>query len=188
MSGTSRSFGSEGEEGDPFPPMDRDLLDFINRITARDSRSHRKGLKRRRIMVNSLLSLTDFDRFFLGFDRLHNDLANMGSRTSNYPRYNIIKGKDKYRLEMDLAGWDVEDIEVVEHQGTLTVEGTQKQDLDTDTESYIYKGISGKRFKRQWTLGKNVRVDEAGMNKGLLVLKLKVDIPESEKPKLINIK
>jgi len=130
--------------------------------------------------------MTDFDRLFLGFDRMKHELANHGT-TGNYPRYNIVKGKnDKYRIEMDLVGWHKENIDVCQDGSSLTVEGKEKEGLMTE-EQYIYKGISGKNFRRVFTLGEYVKVTDASMENGLLVVKLEVDVPDEEKPKFINI-
>jgi len=144
---------------------------------------------RRRIMVNSLLRMTDFDRLFVGWDRIHNELANInGLSRGNYPRYNLIKGENKYRIEMGLAGWDRDSIKITQDKGTLTIEGVDKQELNIEKgERYLYKGISGKTFRKVFTLGEYVNVSEADFSDGMLVVNLKVDPPESEKPKLINI-
>ena len=137
-------------------------------------------------MVNTLGSLADFDRLFLGFDRMKHELANHGT-TGNYPRYNIIKGKnDKYRIEMDLVGWHKDNVSVCQDGNTLTIEGVEKQGLMTE-EQYIYKGISGKNFRRVFTLGEYVTIKDAKMEQGLLVVKLSVETPEEEKPKFIDI-
>ena len=138
-------------------------------------------------MVNTLgKSLADFDRLFLGFDRMKHELANHGT-TGNYPRYNIIKsGEDQYRIEMDLAGWDKKQISVVQDDRTLTVDGKGKDNL-SDDERFIFKGISSKNFRRIFTLGEYVMIEDASMENGLLVIKLNVETPDEEKPKFINI-
>ena len=145
---------------------------------------------RRRIMVNSLLRMTDFDRLFVGWDRVHNELANInGLSRGNYPRYNLIKGQDEYRIEMGLAGWDRDSIKITQDKGTLTIEGVDKQEIKNKAkgESYLYKGISGKTFRKVFTLGEYVNVDDADFSDGMLTVNLRVDTPESEQPKLINI-
>ena len=137
-------------------------------------------------MVNTLGSLADFDRLFLGFDRMKHELANHGT-TGNYPRYNIIKsGLEQYRIEMDLAGWDKKQISVVQDDRTLTVDGKGKDNL-SDDERFIFKGISSKNFSRIFTLGEYVKIEDASMENGLLVVKLNVETPDEEKPKFINI-
>ena len=137
-------------------------------------------------MVNTLGSLADFDRLFLGFDRMKHELANHGT-TGNYPRYNIVKsGEEQYRIEMALAGWDKKQISVVQDDRTLTVDGKGRERLSED-ERFIFKGISSKNFRRIFTLGEYVKIGDASMDNGLLVIKLNVDTPDEEKPKFINI-
>ena len=137
-------------------------------------------------MVNTLGSLADFDRLFLGFDRMKHELANHGT-TGNYPRYNIVKsGEEQYRIEMDLAGWDKKQISVVQDDRTLTVDGKGRERLSED-ERFIFKGISSKNFRRIFTLGEYVKIGDASMDNGLLVIKLTVDTPDEEKPKFIDI-
>ena len=137
-------------------------------------------------MVNTLGSLADFDRLFLGFDRMKHELANHGT-TGNYPRYNIVKsGEEQYRIEMDLAGWDKKQISVVQDDRTLTVDGKGKDNL-SDDERFIFKGISSKNFRRIFTLGEYVKIEDASMENGLLVEKQKDETPDEEKPKFINI-
>ena len=137
-------------------------------------------------MVNTLGSLADFDRLFLGFDRMKHELANHGT-TGNYPRYNIIKsGEEQYRIEMDLAGWGKKQISVVQDDRTLTIEGVGKDHL-TEDEKFIFKGISSKNFRRIFTLGEYVKIEDASMENGLLVIKLSIEVPDEDKPKFINI-
>ena len=137
-------------------------------------------------MVNTLGSLADFDRLFLGFDRMKHELANQGT-TGNYPRYNIIKsGEEQYRIEMDLAGWGKKQISVVQDDRTLTIEGVGKDHLAED-EKFIFKSISSKNFRRIFTLGEYVKIEDASMENGLLVIKLSIEVPDEDKPKFINI-
>jgi molecular chaperone IbpA len=137
-------------------------------------------------MVNTLTSIADFDRLFLGFDRMKHELANHGT-PNNYPRYNIVSCKDaKYRIEMDLVGWHKDNISVCQDGNALTIEGVEKEGLMT-AERYIYKGISGKNFRRVFTLGEYVKIQDASMENGLLVVKLSVETPDEEKPKFIDI-
>ena len=68
-------------------------------------------------MVKTLsTSLTDFDRLFLGFDRLQSQLMNNPTTDTNYPRYNIVAGREHYRLEIDVAGLEREGISLVQDQ------------------------------------------------------------------------
>ena len=67
------------------------------------------------------------------------------------------------------------------------IEGKEKQELDSNEERYIYKGLSGKVFKRVFTLGDWVEVQDAGFKDGLLVINLEVNTREAEWAKVINI-
>ena len=86
-------------------------------------------------MVKTLsTSLTDFDRLFLGFDRLQSQLMNNPTADTNYPRYNIISGKEQYRLEIDVAGLEREGISVVQDQQELIIKGKKTSPLLEDGE------------------------------------------------------
>jgi molecular chaperone IbpA len=88
---------------------------------------------------------------------------------------------------MALPGWSKDDIDIKQHKNKLTIEGTQKQELESDEERYIHKGLSGKTFSRIFTLGDWVEVSDAGFKNGMLVINLQVHIPEENKPTTINI-
>ena len=140
--------------------------------------------------LQTALNFNDFDKLFVGFDRLHNQLANRVTDypITNYPRYNLVAiGDEAYRIELALPGQKKQDIEIKQHKNELTIEGKEKQELDSNEERYIYKGLSGKVFKRVFTLGDWVEVKDAGFKDGMLVVNLEVNTPESEKPKSIEI-
>jgi molecular chaperone IbpA len=139
-------------------------------------------------MVKTLsTSLTDFDRLFLGFDRLQSQLMNNPTADSNYPRYNIIAGDEEYRIEMDVAGLEREGISVVQDQQELIVKGRKTSPLLSDGDKYVYKGISGKAFTKIFTLGDYIKVQDATLVDGLLTIWLVVDKPEELKPTNIRI-
>jgi len=132
-------------------------------------------------------SLTDFDRLFLGFDRLQSQLMNNPTADTNYPRYNIVSGKEHYRLEIDVAGLEREGISVVQDQQELTIKGKKTNPLLEDGEKYVYKGISGKAFTKTFSLGDWIKVDTAQLTDGLLEIYLIVDKPDELKPQQIEI-
>ena len=89
------------------------------------------------------LNFNDFDKLFVGFDRLHNELTRRAetSPLSNYPRYNLVAiGEDGYRIEMALPGWKKEHIDIKQHKNKLTIEGNEKQELDSDEERDFHSG------------------------------------------------
>lgn len=135
------------------------------------------------------LNVGDLNRFFLGFDRIDSELlGNVHQQLGTYPRYNIVKvGTEGYRVEVAVPGWDIKDIEITLDKNILKVEGKHKQTQDI-SETYIYKGLSGKSFERTFRVGENIQVDGAYMKNGLLCIDLHEQIPESLKPRKITIK
>jgi molecular chaperone IbpA len=150
-----------------------------------------KGHQHRRMKMTGLtaLNFNDFDKLFVGFDRLNKELTrrNEASPLSNYPRYNLVSvGDSGYRIEMALPGWSKDNIDIKQHKNKLTIEGKEKQELDAK-EAFIHKGLSGKTFSRIFTLGDWVEVSDAGFKNGMLVINLQVNTPEENKPKNITI-
>ena len=123
-----------------------------------------------------------FDRVF---DRLvdysHNNMASTG-----FPPYNIKKvGDYGYEIEMALAGFGKEDIEVEVANGILTIRSVKD---NSDEPEVLHRGISYRKFNRRFTLANDVIVTGAKLENGLLSVQLEQAIPEEMKPKLIDIK
>ena len=123
-----------------------------------------------------------FDRVF---DRLvdysHNNMASTG-----FPPYNIKKvGDYGYEIEMALAGFGKEDIEVEVANGVLTIRSVKD---NSDEPEVLHRGISYRKFNRRFTLANDVIVTGARLENGLLLVQLEQVIPEEMKPKLIDIK
>tara|TARA_X000001382_G_scaffold128335_1_gene117819 strand:- start:31 stop:459 length:429 start_codon:yes stop_codon:yes gene_type:complete len=135
--------------------------------------------------VAKTISMADFHKFFLGFDRFENVNHNVDS---GYPRYNIVKTAKGYRVEIAVPGWNKSDIEISQLKDVLTVRGLCKQQAENKDESYVYKGLSGKEFSRTFTVGKHIQLDTAYMNKGLLCIDLDELVPEEDRPRIITIK
>ena len=110
---------------------------------------------------------------------------------SNYPPYNIRKaGKDKYAIEVALAGFNKKDVEVEFEDNLLTVRTKQvnkSEDKNEDGE-IIHKGISQRQFARSFTIADDVKVNSAELKDGLLTIACERIVPEYKKKKLIEIK
>ena len=134
--------------------------------------------------------------FSIGFDNMFDQfeslLGNGGlSMQSNYPPYNIRKtGKDKYAIEVAVAGFSKDDVEVEYEDNLLTVK-TKKVDKavekDKDGE-IIHRGISQRSFSRSLTIADEVKVNGAELKDGLLLIGCEQLVPEQKKRKLIPIK
>ena len=137
-----------------------------------------------------------FDKFFVGADQLHKKLTDMTTQTvelaSKYPPYNIKKVTDnKYVIEMAVAGFGKQDIELTLEDNKLIVNGKLEtlDDLTRDgiNQTYLWKGISDRAFSRQFTLADNVEIKTVNLFNGMLKIWLEAIIPESKKPKTIPI-
>tara|TARA_Y100001947_G_scaffold88420_1_gene75162 strand:- start:317 stop:733 length:417 start_codon:yes stop_codon:yes gene_type:complete len=132
------------------------------------------------------LTLPDFHRTMLGFDRLVEDFQSFNN--AGYPPYNVEKsGDDKYQITLALAGFVRDDIKINIQEGTLTVTG-EKADSKDDGIEYLHRGIANRSFTRNWSLAEYVEVVEAKMENGMLYIALERLVPEEKKPKSIKIK
>ena len=134
--------------------------------------------------------------FSIGFDDMFDQFESMlgnGHLTmqSNYPPYNIRKaGKDNYAIEVALAGFSKDDVEVEFEDNLLTVR-TKQIDKSEDNRfdgEIIHKGISQRQFARTFTIADDVKVGEAQLKDGLLTISCERIIPEHKKKKLIKIR
>ena len=139
-------------------------------------------------------NLTTFDRnkfipYSIGFDNLFDRLFDMDlESSSSYPPYNISKVDDNnYIIEMALAGFNKDDIEIELADSELTVRSKKREDSKKDV-NLIHQGISHRSFNRKFTLSEEILVKNAEMKNGMLIIKLEKFIPENKKPKLISIK
>ena len=125
-------------------------------------------------------------RSTIGFDRLF-DLAETAQRAGedNYPPYNIERlGDDRYQISLAVAGFAPDDISVTAEQNVVTVEGTRAEKAERE---FLYRGISTRSFKRQYSLADHVEVKGATFDNGLLKIELVREIPEAMKPRRITI-
>ena len=139
-------------------------------------------------------NLTTFDRnkfipYSIGFDNLFDRLFDIDlESSSSYPPYNISKVDDNnYIIEMALAGFNKDNIEIELADSELTVRSKKRENSNKDV-NLIHQGISHRTFNRKFTLSEEILVKNAEMKNGMLVIKLEKFIPENKKPKLIDIK
>jgi molecular chaperone IbpA len=126
---------------------------------------------------------------FLGFDQLFNTLAETNvenARGIGYPPYNVIRKDDgHFLIEIAVAGFNKNDIDLTLEKGVLTVTG--KKAGHADTRDYTHRGISQRGFERSFTIADTIKVIGADIVDGLLVIILENDIPEEDKPQTINL-
>jgi len=138
------------------------------------------------------MTTIDFAPLFrstVGFDHLMSLLENSGqwSESANgYPPYNIERtGEDRYRVTLAVAGFSGDELAVEAREHSLLVEGRKKE--PEGGRSFLYRGIAGRSFKRQFQLAEHVRVSGATLANGLLVIELVREVPEAMKPRRIEI-
>jgi molecular chaperone IbpA len=133
----------------------------------------------------------DFEKNFIGFEdqfnrisKMHDDLT---KSIPNYPPYNIKKtGENTYVIEMAVAGFARQDIEIELDGGKMIVKGNVAS--DDKQEDFLWKGIAARNFTRIFALEDQVKVKDAEMFNGMLKVFLERIIPESKKPKKVEVK
>ena len=123
------------------------------------------------------------------FDQFESMLGNGGLVQNNYPPYNIRKaGRDKYAIELAVAGFNKNDVEIEYEDKLLTVR-TKKVDktVEKDGSEIIHRGISQRSFSRSFTIADDVKVNNAELKDGLLTIVCEKIVPEQKKKKLILI-
>lgn len=139
----------------------------------------------------NMVSPFNFDPFFsrtIGFERIFDRLqtiAEENAHTPSYPPYNIRRhSDDKFDIEIAVAGFKEEELNVEYKDNTITVEG--KQD-DKAQEDYTHRGIASRSFRRTWHLEDHTEVTGAELKHGMLSIVLEKIVPEELKPKKIKI-
>ena len=141
------------------------------------------------------IDLSPLYRSFIGFDHLASmiDTASKNEKQTAYPPYNIeLLAEDKYRITMAVAGFAKHEISIEVQENTLQVIGTKavKEGNDSSNKEerkFLHKGISERSFERKFQLGDHVKVLAADLENGLLHVDLERVVPESKKPRKIEI-
>lgn len=132
---------------------------------------------------------TPYRRSTVGFDRLF-DLLENASRVGggdNYPPFNIERrGDDAYRITLAVAGFKPADLEITAQQNLLVIQGRKNEEAH-EAGQLLHVGIAQRAFERRFELADFVRVDNANLEDGLLVIDLVREVPEAMKPKKVAI-
>ena len=148
-------------------------------------------------MTNKALSIFNqlrpvtigFDNVFDHFERMMDDHNFNEMVRYNYPPYNIVKTGDyTYDIELALAGFNKKDIDITMEDGVLNIKSSVEATKDKDEDGVIHKGIAKRYFSKSFTIAEDVEVKGAELKDGLLKVSLERIVPESKKPRTINIK
>ena len=137
-------------------------------------------------MTNALTIFNQLRPHSIGYDSIFDHFSDMLETNpalyGNYPPYDIVKHSDtKYDVQVALAGYSKDDIEVEVKENTLSIKSV-KQDEDEKVE-VLHRGISKRYFERHFTIAEDVKVNSAELKDGLLIVSLERVIPEHKKPR-----
>jgi len=126
-------------------------------------------------------------RSVVGFDRLADLLDAASAETATgYPPYNIERtGEHDYRIEIAVAGFKPQELDIEVKESVLTVKG-QKAAGD-EPRRYLHRGLAERNYERRFQLAEYVVVTDAKLSDGLLQISLRREIPEALKPRKIEV-
>lgn len=130
--------------------------------------------------------LRDLNRFAVGYEPTLRTLDTLrNSMNQGFPPYDLEKISDtEYRLSMAVAGYSADNLEIMEHDGVLTISGKVNSEQD---RTYLHKGIAGRSFKRSFYLDQYVYVKDSHLENGVLIINFVKEVPEALKPRKIEI-
>jgi molecular chaperone IbpA len=136
-----------------------------------------------------LTRLDSLSRALIGFDTMFDQMERRFANqvSNNYPPFNIVKwNEDQYEIQIAITGFEKEEIRVEVEQNQLTVYGESKE-MSLGDAMYIHRGLATRDFERTFTLAEHMEVKGAETKNGMLRIQIFRNIPESAKPKIIDI-
>jgi len=126
-------------------------------------------------------------RSVVGFDRLAQLLETAtADAASGYPPYNIERtDENAYRIELAVAGFKPEELNIEVKQNLLTVQG--RKAANDEQRRFLHRGLAERDFERRFQLADYVVVTEAQISDGLLSINLKRELPDAMKTRRIEI-
>ena len=140
-------------------------------------------------MNNQLTKLDALSRALIGFDTMFDQMERRyaNSVNNNYPPHNIIKtGENQYEIQLAVTGFRKSEIAVTIENNVLIVKG-ESMTTDYAAEAYLHRGLATRDFIKEFPLAEHIEVVGAQTENGMLTIKLVRNIPESAKPKVIDI-
>lgn len=123
--------------------------------------------------------------YAVGFDRMLDRILDHQDQATGFPPFNIVKKSDtNFRIELALAGYKEEDLDIQYQESVLTITGDKSNSADSD---YLHRGISGRKFTRKFTLADDIVIQDAELSDGMLTIRLERIIPEEKRPRTIPI-
>lgn len=139
--------------------------------------------------MNNIARMDSLSRALIGFDQMFDQLDRKfaNSMQTNYPPHNQIKtGENDYLIQLAVTGFSKSEITVQVEGNILTIIG-ESQTTEWPAESYLYRGLATRDFLKEFPLAEHIEVKGAEIENGMLNIRLVRNVPESAKPKVIDI-
>jgi molecular chaperone IbpA len=139
--------------------------------------------------MNNLNKLDALSRALIGFDTMFDQMERRygNSVNNNYPPHNILRIADnEYAIQIAVTGFEKNEISVTIENNVLIVKG-ESITTDYPTEQYLHRGLATRDFVKEFPLAEHIEVSGATIKNGMLTVNLIRNIPESAKPKVIDI-
>lgn len=140
-------------------------------------------------MNNQLARIDALSRALVGFDTMFDQMERRfaNSVSNNYPPHNIIKlDENQYAIQLAVTGFDKTEISVTVESNVLVIKG-ESLTTEYDTEQYLHRSLATRDFVKEFPLAEHIEVVGAETKNGMLTVKLIRNIPESAKPRIIDI-
>ena len=143
-------------------------------------------------MNNALQRIDAINRALIGFDTMFDQMERRyaNSVNNNYPPHNILKtGENQYEIQLAVTGFEKSEISVTIESNVLTVRGEGAESIRHENPEivYLHRGLASRDFAREFPLAEYIEITGAEITNGMLIIKLIRNIPESEKPRVIDI-
>ena len=143
-------------------------------------------------MNNQLTKLDALSRALIGFDTMFDQMERRYSNSvnNNYPPHNILRtGENQYEIQIAVTGFDKSEISVTVESNVLTVTGEGAESIRHENPEivYLHRGLATRDFAKEFPLAEHIEVVGAETKNGMLTIKLVRNVPESAKPKIIDI-
>ena len=138
--------------------------------------------------MRTAIDFSPYRRSSIGFDRLFDLLENTAKveQLDGYPPYDVEqRGEDAYRISLAVAGFARDEIDITTKPNLLVVSGRKNE--ESEQNRYLHRGIAARAFERQFQLADYVQVSGASLDNGLLAVDLRREVPDSVKPRKIEI-
>lgn len=140
--------------------------------------------------MNQHLTRIDADtlnRALIGFDSMFNNFERRfaNSIQTNYPPHNVVKIDDNnYEIQVAVTGFNKDEVTVELDQNILVITASRESE---EEKTFIHRGLAQRNFVKHFPLAEHIEVNGAEQKNGVLTIKLERIVPESLKPRRIEI-